>query len=172
MAKKIKKRKRSPRPTRYRGRLKKPGTGEAQKKLWADPTYRAMMMEKRKAQGERAKGHQNRLGIPDGMRKADAEKHLQEVKASVAKTMKELEDAGVLDGDDAAANEALEVSLEIMRGKGEKKVRLQAARQVLEFTKAKPASRVHATVDSAEAWLKAIAAQNDDDKQGETSKDA
>ena len=171
--KKRKKRKTSPRPSRYRGRLKKPGVSEKQKALWADPEYRAMMMRRRKGQGKRLRGFSSRTGIPDGMRKAEAELMWKEVKESANETMKELEKAGVLENDDDAAKEALQYHIEVMRAKGNKEARLRAARTVLEFTKAKPASRVHATVDSAEAWLKAVAAQNDDGSdKGEAAKDA
>ena len=170
--KRKKRRKRSPRPTRYRGRLKRPGTVAAQKALWADPEYRAMMMKKRQEAGarKRAEGFAGRFGVPDGMRKAEAEKLRAEAKESVTKTMSELEKAGVLDDADTQAREALETTLLIMRAPGDKKVQLSAARQVLEWTKAKPAAKSDITVNKAEAWLAAISEHNDDDK-GEAPSD-
>lgn len=169
---KRKKRKTSPRPTRYRGRLKRPGTAEAQRKLWADPEYRAKMTEKRRAAGEARRGKPGaREGVPDGMRKAEADALNQAARESAEETVSELKQAGVLDGDDPRAEEALRVTITIMRAPGDKKVKLAAAKQVLEFTKAKPASTTNLKVNKAEEWLAAIAAENDADK-GEASSDA
>lgn len=170
---KQKRRKRSPRPTRYRGRLKRPGTAAAQKLLWADPEWRAAMTKKRQEAAERRKaaGCPGRFGVPDGMRKAEAEKLNALAKESAKQTMSELEKAGVLDDADAQAKEALETTIEIMRKPGDKKVQLAAARQVLEWTKAKPATKADLTINKAEAWLAAVAEENDHDK-GEAPSDA
>jgi hypothetical protein len=165
-----KRRKRSPRPTRYRGRLKRPGVVAAQKALWADPVWKAAMMEKRRLAGIAKRGFSSRFGVPDGMRKAEAEKLNALAKESAKQTMSELEKAGVLDDADAQAKEALETTIEIMRKPGDKKVQLAAARQVLEWTKAKPATKTDLTVNKAEAWLAEISEKNDD--QGETASDA
>jgi len=175
---KRKRRKRSNPKTalKWRGHKgKKPGTAEAHKKLWADPTYRAMMMEKRKAAGERRRGTGigSRTGIPDGMRKPEADRLNAEAKESAANTMSELREAGVLNGEDPRAEEALEFSIQLMRAPGSKDFRLKAAKQVLEYTKTKPATKINATVDTAEAWLKAVTAQNDQlSKSGADAPDA
>jgi hypothetical protein len=164
-----KRRKRSPRPLRYRGRLKRPGVAQKMKEQWADPEYRARMTAKRKE--EALTRTATREGVPDGMRKAQAYPLNEAAKESAKQTMAELETAGVLVNDSDAAKEALQTSIEIMRKPGEKKVQLAAARQVLEWTKAKPASKSEVTVNKAEEWLKAVADQDDDDK-GEAPKDA
>lgn len=168
-----KKRKSSPRPTRYRGRLKRPGTAEAQRKLWADPEWRAQMTKKRQEQAKRrkAEGSVGRYGVPDGMRKAQADQLNQAASESAKETMSELKQTGVLDGLDPRSEQALETAVKIMRAPGDKKVKLAAARLVLDFTKSKPASKSDITVNKAEEWLAAVAAQNDGDK-GETSPDA
>jgi hypothetical protein len=168
---KRKRRKTSPRPSRYRGRLKKPGVSENNRKHWADPVWRAMMMEKRRLAGLRKLGNTDRYGIPDGMRKAEADALNQAAKESAEQTMSDLKKTGVLDGVDPRSEEALETSIGIMRKPGDKKVQLAAARLVLEYTKSKPASKVEATVNAAEAWLAAITSKDDNDK-GETSQDA
>ena len=85
--------------------------------------------------------------------------------------MSELEKAGVLDDADTQAREALETTLLIMRAPGDKKVQLSAARQVLEWTKAKPASKSDITVNKAEAWLASITDTNDA-VEGKASTDA
>lgn len=169
--KRVKRRKRSPRPTRYRGRLKKPGVSVRQKELWADPAYRAKMEEKRRAAGILRRGLPGaRQGIPDGMRKAEATKLSAEAAESAKQTMADLKQAGVVVGIDAASEEALTMTLQIMRAPGDKKVRLAAAKQVLEWTRAKPATKSDVTLNAAEAWLAAIA--NDSDDKGEPSQDA
>lgn len=166
----MKRRKKSPRPTRYRGRLKKPGVSAALKAKWADPEYRAMMMEKRKAAGEANRGFSSRFGVPDGMRKAEAMKLREAAIESSKETMAALEKAGVLDDADAQAKEALATTLVIMRAHGDKKVQLAAARQVLEWTKAKPAAKSDITVNKAEEWLKAVSEHADD--EGDVTADA
>lgn len=62
----------------------------------------------------------------------------------------------------AAAEEALEKSLEVMRGPLDAKTRIAAARLVLDFTMPKPTSKSEVTVKSAEDWLESLS----DDKQG------
>ena len=156
-----------------RGRVKSPETTERNKKLWQDPEYRAKQAAARAEYHERLWGQPaSYTGVPRGMRKREADPLNQQAKESAAVTMAELEKAGVLDDADEQAKEALQTSIEIMRQPGDKKVRLQAARQVLEWTKAKPAAKSEVTVNKAEEWLAAIAAENDEDKQGETSQDA
>lgn len=167
-----KRRKRSPRPTRYRGRLKRPGTAAANKTLWADPEWRAAMMEKRRLAGIANRGFSSRFGVPDGMRKAEAAPLNEQAAESAKKTMSELEQAGVLADADAQAKEALEATLTIMRAPGDKKVRLAAAGQVLAYTKAKPATKADVTINKAEAWLAAVAAENDSADEGKATADA
>lgn len=129
------------------------------------------MMEKRRLSGIANRGFSSRFGIPDGMRKAEADKLNAAAAESAKETMSKLEKAGVLEDADAQAKEALETTIHIMRKPGDKKVQLAAARQVLEWTKAKPAAKSDITVNKAEAWLAAISEDNDD-KQGEAPKDA
>lgn len=171
-----KKRKSSPRPQRYtatrtRPRRTNPAASANNKKLWADPVWRAAMMEKRKAHGERMKGFSSRLGVPDGMRKAEAYPLVEAAKESAKETMSELKQAGVVDGTDPRAEEALEAAIAVMRSPGDKKVALVAARLVLDFTKSKPASKSEISVNKAEDWLAAVAGKDGSDA-GETSQDA
>jgi hypothetical protein len=169
--KRVKKRKTSPRPSRTLGRQKKPGVSEHQKKLWADPEFRAMMMEKRRIQGEKNRGFAGRFGVPDGMRKKQAEQLNQVAAESAKETMADLKKAGVLNGEDPRSEEALEAAIKVMRKPGDKKVQLAAARLVLDFTKSKPATKTEMTVNKAEEWLKAITEDGAHD-DGETSQDA
>ena len=171
-----KKRKSSPRPQRYtatrtRPRRTNPAVSAHSKALWADPVWRAMMMEKRKAQGILNKGFKARQGVPDGMRKAEAYPLVEAAKESAKETMSELKQAGVVDGTDPRAEEALEAAIAVMRSPGDKKVALVAARLVLDFTKSKPASKSEISVNKAEDWLAAVAGKDGSDA-GETPSDA
>lgn len=137
---------------------------------WQDPVYRAERSEASRLAQEKRRGEPGgRLGVPDGMRKAQADELNNEARESAKQTMADLEKAGVLADDTDAAKEALEATLTIMRSPGDKKVRLQAAGQVLAYTKSKPASKSELTVNKAEEWLAAVATANDGSNEGETS---
>ncbi len=166
-----KKRKSSPRPSRYRGRLKRPGTSAGLKAHWDDPVWRAQMVEKRKLAGLKLRGCAARTGVPDGMRKAEAYPLCAAAKESAKETMSELKQSGVLGDLDPRAEEALESAIEVMRKPGSKTVQLSAARLVLEWTKAKPASKSEISVNKAEEWLKAVTEQ-DGSGTGEAPTDA
>lgn len=154
---KRRKRKKAPRLTCGRRLRKHPGTSEKLKLKWAEPEYRAMMMEKRKAAGLRKKGKpSSRIDIPDGMHRHEAQPLINAAIESSKETMSKLKKAGVISDLDANAEEALQTALTIMRKPGEKKVSLAAARLVLEYTRAKPASKTELTVNKAEEWLAAI----------------
>ena len=166
MARKYKKkRKKAVRLTRYRGRLKRPGTAEAMRKQWEDPEYRARMSATRKGYDRR------RTDIPDGMHRHEAAPLNEAAIKSAKETMSELKKTGALGDLDAKAEEALQSAIEVMRKPGSKQIQLAAARLVLDFTKAKPASKSDITINKAEEWLAMVTAKNDDDK-GEAVKDA
>jgi hypothetical protein len=100
-------------------------------------------------------------GVCDGFTKETAAVMWTEARESAEKTMNELIDNGVVDApivsdDAAAATEALTTSITIMRSASHTDLKLKAARQVLEWTKAKPEQRVKATVQSAEDWLSQV----------------
>ena len=59
-----------------------------------------------------------------------------------------------------------------MRTPGETKERLSAARLVLEFTEAKPASKSDVTLHQAEVWLEELAAEDDKEELTENTKEA
>jgi phosphoribosylpyrophosphate synthetase len=129
-----------------------------------------MMMEKRRLQGIARRGIDTREGVPDGMRKWQAAPLNEAARQSAKETMSKLEKAGVLVDDSEDAKEALQSAITSMRQPGSKQVGLAAAKLVLEYTKAKPASKSDITVNKAEEWLAAIAADNG--KQGDASTDA
>jgi hypothetical protein len=153
-----------------RAKRKFPGISQKLKELWADPVWREQQLVKLRASAAKRKGKPGRLGVPDGMRKAEAMEKWAEVKESAKQTMAELEKAGLLDEMPTEAREALDTALQVMRMPQDQKLKLAAARLVLDFTKSKPASKSIVAVDEAEAWLSKIAEDNAD--SGEATKDA
>lgn len=104
----------------------------------------------------------SRRGVPDGMRRDEADARWAEAKELAKKDMANLKNAGVISPDDERAEEAMLATLEIMRSPMNVRERLAAARQVLEWTKAKPASKTEMTVNAAEAWLASLAESDGD----------
>lgn len=146
---------------------KVPGLSARLKELWKDPVWAAETMRKRAESQKRSGKTNSRAGIPDGMWREEAEAVWAVAKEKAKQNMADLKAAGFLGEDDEKAQEALEVSLTIMRSPLDAKVKLQAARTVLEWTKAKPASKSIVAVDEAEAWLNQIS--ESDAGQGEAS---
>jgi hypothetical protein len=154
-------------------RHKEPGKRSAVsrrlKELWADPVWREKQMVHLRRATLAGQAKRGRFGVPDGMRKEEADAKWAEAKESAKQTMAELKKAGVFEGDDQRAEEALQSAIEVMRSPMKQENRIAAARLVLEYTKSKPASNTNVTVNKAEEWLAAIAEQND---EGKTSEDA
>lgn len=167
-------RKHSPGRKATKTQEKRPGDSERFKKLWADPEWRAKMVAKRR---ERPR-NTSRFGIPDGMRRDEADAAWEVAFRKAERNMEELEEAGLVvpadtkETDEQAARAALQTSLAIMRSPLDAKTRLAAANTVLAYTKSKPATKVEAAVDTAEAWLAAVAKTNDQANQGGDAEDA
>lgn len=163
--------KRKPRKTspRTKGVHKNSAASKRLKELWADPEWRLNHWAKVTSRGF-SYGQGTRAGVPDGMRKDEAMARWAKARASAKKTIEVLKvKTNLLGEDDGKAEDALETALTIMRGpNNDQKMKLAAARLVLEFTKAKPASKSIVAVDDAEAWLTKIA--EDDDKEADEGK--
>lgn len=63
----------------------------------------------------------------------------------------------VFEADNDKAKDAIEAAVQIMNQKGEDRTRLQAAKTILEFTQRKPVAASEVTLNKAEAFLDAIA---------------
>lgn len=141
----------------------------ALKKCWADPEWVAALMAKRKAvmptPGNLPRRY-TRFGVPNGMRKDQAKRFWRQSKFEATLTVKKLEKAGILDDTDDMAKEALRYSLTVMRGPVNQPIGLAAAKQVLEWTKAKPATKQEVTLNKAEEWLAAITEDNAKTNEG------
>jgi hypothetical protein len=101
-----------------------------------------------------------RGGVPDGMRREEAEAIWAEARRRARIDMDNIKK---VDPDiDERAEEAMLSTLEVMRSPMNQQIKLAAARQVLEWTKAKPAAKQEVTVNAAEAWLAKIAEDAED----------
>jgi len=116
-------------------------------KRWADPAYRAKQAEGRKRTAlDRARHPEkySRSGVPNGMRKAEAQALWDKAAAFADAAMKRLEDDGVVeravvpDTDDAIAKECLREAIKLALGPGNVNHRLAAARLVLAYAKPRP----------------------------------
>lgn len=63
--------------------------------------------------------------------------------------------------DDAAAREALAVAVALMRAPAEDRLRLAAARTVMEYTRAKPTQKTAISLSAAETLLDAVLADDE-----------
>lgn len=148
-------------------RVQSAAVSAALKAKWADPEWRAALLAKRRTtKGTKRSPDATLLGIPKGMCREQAKWFWRQAKFEATLTMNKLEDAGVIpaedkaDDDVTAARNALHYALTVMRGPVDQKVGLQAAGLVLNFTKAKPASKQELTINKAEEWLAAVTADN------------
>jgi hypothetical protein len=99
-------------------------------------------------------------GVPDGLRKEQAD----DLRASIKKEAEKVVDImsekfGV---EDEYAKEALGTAVEVMRMQGETRERLSAARLILDFTKQKPVSKSEVAVAKAEDFLASLLTEEDD----------
>jgi hypothetical protein len=153
---------------------KQPIQQAALKACWADPVWKANHLAKMKALAEQraAEGNpinKSRFGVPDGMRRKQAERIWKKARKRAKEDMEALKKSGVITSADEKAEEALTTALELMRSPMKNETRIAAARLVLDFTKAKPASKSEVTVNKAEEWLKAVTMDNSADTSGNSS---
>jgi hypothetical protein len=151
---------------------KRPGASTALKEKWADPVWAAKQKNKHRLAMYKRRGLPGRVGVPDGMRRAEAEKLWARAQNSAKRTIEAMAKNGVFINDDSAAVEALEFNITTMRGKHDIRSRLAAAAKVLEYTKSKPVAKSEVTLSKAEDWLAQVAASNDEaNDQPETAPD-
>lgn len=135
------------------------------KELWADPVWAAATREKQRLAMEKRRGlDTGRAGVPDGMRKAEADKLWAAAERSAKRTINKMKQNGVFEAEeDPRAVEALEFNITTMRGKHDIRARLAAAAKVLEYTKSKPVAKSEVTLNKAEDWLAQVSATETDE---------
>lgn len=151
--------KRPGRKTRAPKKAALPGTSERFKAMWARPGFREHMLAMRKADPQRW----SRKGVPDGMKRKDANKLWAKARAQADEWIKMLEDEGSLeldykivpDSDAEKAKLALREAAAMALGPADNRTKLMAINTVLAYTKEKPTQKVDNTVRTSEDWLKA-----------------
>jgi hypothetical protein len=128
---------------------------QAKIRNWQDPDFVKKMDDTRAA--GLAKRHLDkdknwRYGIPNGYTRATAEQAWATSRLYAEKVIKIMVKKEMLD-EGSAATKALKEAIAVMDAPGNQQVKLAAARLVLDFTKAKPASKTELTVSAAENWL-------------------
>lgn len=171
-------RKKSP---RGKGKRKESAASARLKWLWAnDPEFQEKMRLRNERIAELRKANPakfNRHGVPDGMRRAQAEPLWARARELADRFIQIMKDKGELpedelvvienDGDmseiripssDAGkAEAALRETFVLAVGPSDQKVKIQALNTVLAYTKSKPESRSKLTLNKAEDFLDAIA---------------
>lgn len=147
------------------------------KELWATPEFRERMRERDQARIAAAKRHPakfNRHGVPDGMRRAEAELLWDEANELADKFIEVLKAKGEIpdkqhpatatgDGtilvpetDEGKAEGALREAFVLAVGPSSPRVKTRAVNTVLTFTRARPARNAALMLDRPEAFLDAI----------------
>ena len=158
----IPKRVRKPRSVMIRGHKAKfdfrnlPKSDGAALKAWTaslTPDYLAWRA-RRNQQITRLSAKGRPRGAVDGMTLAQSNARWADARRKAKRDVKLMTDKLDLG---AAAQEAMLETLTIMRGPGDSRQKLAAAKLVLEYSMAKPASKSEVTVNSAEKFLESLA---------------
>lgn len=96
-----------------------------------------------------------KLGQADGLTPAQTDRLWAEARRKARSDMENIKK--VVPDLGAAAQEALYETLTVMRSPMSQQVKLAAAKQVLEYTMAKPVAKSEVTVNAAEKWLAELA---------------
>lgn len=153
-------RKKSP---RARAGRSNPAASAALKAKWADPVWAAKRREQLKSKSMNRPG---RPGVPDGMRKPQADKLWAEAREKAEYLMSELEKEGIVEFDpnipeEEMAKRALQEAMVMaLSPLSDAKIKTANVRTVLEWTKAKPATKTNLTLDNHVAWLDAVKADH------------
>jgi hypothetical protein len=166
-------------PTRGGWIKRKPARGASLKAMWADPVLAAAHILKvkagkapdcmdahkadRKANPEKFK----RTGTPNGMTRATAAPLWADARLKADRYIKRMQDEGELPkvlvpgSDEEKGVAALHEATVLALGPTDKQLKLAAIRTVLEWTKAKPATRSKIDVTTSEDWLAQIATDSE-----------
>lgn len=124
------------------------------------PEERSAYSKRLNAKNTTPKGGR-KVGVPRSLTVKQFNARVAEQKPIIERIMKKMADKGQLP-DDPRAVEAIETGLTIMRTQEDQKLKLNAARMILDFTKAKPTTKIEHTVKTAEDYLDELA----DDAEG------
>lgn len=163
-------RKRSPRSQGKRKSHVGSAMSAALKKCWQDPEFRERMKLRDERRSAMMKAYPEkffRRGVPDGMRKREADAKWSEARILADKAVNKMIEEGMIDlppqavivpdSDEAKADAALREACTMALGPSEQRVKIAAIRTVLEFTKKKPAQQQDVNLNDASNWLRQVA---------------
>jgi hypothetical protein len=139
------------------------------KALWASPEGKAKMAVRDAKTAELQKADPqkfSRAAIPNGMTKASVAPLVAKAREQADRFIQNMIGEGHLpavtvpDSDDAKAQAALTEACVIALSPGERQAKMAAIRTVLEWTRAKPASKSSIDINTSEKWLAEIAADD------------
>lgn len=150
---------------------------EVMKKKWADPAWRAKQTAKLTDNAKKQCAANNaerkydpkkfsREMIPNGMTRAQVAPLWADARLKADRFIKQMTDEGELPAvvipgsDEEKGVAALHAATVLALGPGDRQAKLAAIRTVLEWTKAKPATRQKIDVTTSEDWLAGIAADD------------
>jgi hypothetical protein len=156
-------------PPKCTGR-KRPDVSKRTKALFADPVWKAKWMEAQKPALAYRKLHPEkfyRRGVPDGMRKPEADRLWAIADEKSRKFIRIMKDEGhlpeiVVPGSDeeraeAVLQEMVKITLSPLTHQPTK---VSAGRTVLEWTKSKPVQKTAVAISNAEDWLNSVVSDN------------
>jgi hypothetical protein len=153
---------RAPKSGQYR-----PWASEPQKRLWRDPEHRAKMCQARARTAEdrrKRPERYSRLGVPNGMHRAEADAAWEAAAALAGNAMAGLEAQGLVpvdvlpNSDEALAKAALHEVALLALGPTNRRTKMQALNILLAFTKAKPAERraISKANNPTDEWMQSV----------------
>jgi hypothetical protein len=171
---------RKPKPTRSPPRRghKSPERAEAKRREWANASpekraaWAAAIAESTRRRAESQDPSNWRTGIPHAMRRDEAEAEWAFARMYAKEVTKIMVDEKLIP-EDPKVEKAFTAAVEVLESPMSQAVKLQAARLILDFCKAKPVAKSEVTVKSAEDWLAQVTAdhikKNNDGQSGSDS---
>lgn len=136
--------------------------GAALRRLWQDPEWREALLAKRQIAITKARAEgrwRTRFGIFDGYTREECAEIWALARTRAEKVITKMrEDGTITEQDDPRVVKAFQAAVEVMDTPANQGLKLQAARLIMDFLKAKPTSKQEVTVKSAEDWLDAVTA--------------
>lgn len=131
--------------------------------IWNDPEKRAELMQKRQeGQDRRVENIWKRIrryGVPHGMRRPEAANQWAFARMYAKEVTRIMKEENLLP-EDPKVEKAFSAAVEVLESPMSQTIKLQAARLILDFCKAKPVAKSEVTVKSAEDWLQQVTADH------------
>jgi hypothetical protein len=157
---------RKPKPTRSPPRRDANSPQAAtRRRLWAEASpekraaWTAAIAESTRRRAESQDPSNWRTGIPHAMRRDEAEAEWAFARMYAKEVTKIMVDEKMLP-EDPKVEKAFTAAVEVLESPMSQAIKLQAARLILDFCKAKPVAKSEVTVKSAEDWLAQVTADH------------